>query len=190
MENIYNLIINIISSTSSYGIILNSLLIIIESIIPPLPLGLFVTMLFINYGIIIGFIVSYISTIIGSIISFYLFQTIFKNVVDKYIRTNKNSNKFILLLDNIKFNNLVLIIAMPFTPQFLVNIGAGISKISIKKFVPALIIGKISVILFWGLVGTNLIESLKSPISLLKAFILILITYILTKIVNKKFNID
>jgi uncharacterized membrane protein YdjX (TVP38/TMEM64 family) len=79
---------------------------------------------------------------------------------------------------------------MPFTPQFLVNIGAGISKISIKKFVPALIIGKISVILFWGLVGTNLIESLKSPISLLKAFILILITYILTKIVNKKFNID
>ena len=31
-------------------------------------------------------------------------------------------------------SNLALIIAIPFTPQFLVNISAGISKLEFKKF--------------------------------------------------------
>ena len=79
---------------------------------------------------------------------------------------------------------------MPFTPAFLVNIAAGISKISIKKFLPAIMIGKISLVLFWGLVGTNILNAFKDPISLLKVIILIGITLIITKIVNKKFNIN
>lgn len=190
MENIYNLIINIINSTASYSIILSSLLIIVESIIPPLPLGLFVTVLFINHGILLGFLISWISTIIGSVLSFYLFQTIFKNIVDKYIRKYKYIDKFISLIDNIKVSDLVLIIAIPFTPQFVINIAAGISKLELKKFLPAIIIGKISVVLFWGLVGTNLIDSLKDPISLVKVILLVLITYVITKIVNKKYNLD
>ncbi len=190
MENIYNLVMNIINSTASYSILLSSLLIIIESIIPPLPLGLFVTILFVNHGILLGFLISWISTIIGSILSFYLFQTIFKGLVDKYIRKYKYADKFIGLMDNIKFSDLVLIIAIPFTPQFLINIGAGISKLEFKKFLPSIIIGKISVVLFWGLVGTSLIDSLKDPISLVKVIVLVLITYIITKIVNKKFNLD
>ena len=82
MENIYEFITNIISNTSSIGLILNCLLIIIESILPPLPLGFFVTILFINYGPILGTLISWMCTIIGCIISYYLFQTIFKNIID------------------------------------------------------------------------------------------------------------
>lgn len=190
MEYIYEFIMNLIRSSNSFGILIDCLLIIAESIIPPLPLGLFVTILFVNYGILIGFIISWIFTIIGCIISFYLFQTIFKGIVDKYIRRNNLANKFITLFDNIKFTDLVLIIAIPFTPAFLVNIAAGISKINIKKYLPALLIGKISLVLFWGLVGTNIIDSFKNPISILKVLILVIITYIISKIVNKKFNIN
>lgn len=190
MENIYELIMSFISDISGLGIFLNCLLIIVESIIPPLPLGLFITILFVNYGTFIGFIISWISTIIGCVVSFYLFQTIFKEIVDKYIRKNKLANKFVTLIDNIKFNNLVLIIAIPFTPAYLVNIAAGVSKISIKKYFKALLIGKISLVLFWGLIGTNIIDSFKNPISILKVLMLILITYLVSKIINKKFNIN
>lgn len=190
MENIYELIMSFISDISGLRIFLNCLLIIIESIIPPLPLGLFVTILFVNYGVLIGFFLSWIFTIIGCVISFYLFQTVFKGLVDKYVRKNNFANKFISLIDNIKFSDLVIIISIPFTPAFLVNIGAGISKLSIKKFLPAIILGKISLVLFWGLVGTNLIESLKNPISIIKVVILVLITYIISKIASKKFNIN
>lgn len=190
MENLYNLIINIINSAGALGNIVDCLLIIMESIIPPLPLGLFITILFVNDGIIIGFILSYICTIIGSIISFYLFQTIFKNMVDKYIRKNKLADKFITLVDNIKVTDLVLIIAIPFTPQFLINIACGISKVDIKKFLKAILIGKISIVLFWGLVGTNLIESLIDIYALIKVIILVSISYIIARIVNKKYNLN
>lgn len=190
MNELYDLITGIINTTSSLGIILSSLLIIVESIIPPLPLGFFVTILFMRYGVFFGFLISWFSTIIGCIISFYLFQTLLKNIIDKYIRKYKIADKFINAIDNISFANLVLILSVPFTPAFLVNIAAGISKISIKKFIPAIIIGKITLVLFWGCVGTNLIEALKDPFKLLIVALLMLSAYILSKLVNKKLKID
>ena len=45
-------------------------------------------------------------------------------------------------MTNIDFNTLVVIIAIPFTPAFLVNIAAGLSNIPIKKYIFALLIGK------------------------------------------------
>ena len=190
MESIYEFIMNIVSNTSSLSLFLNCILIIIESIIPPLPLGLFITILFVNYGSFIGFIISWIFTIIGCTISFYLFQTLFKNIIDKYIRSHESANKFIKAIDNVSFGNLVLIMSIPFTPAFLVNIAAGISQIPIKKFILALIVGKISLVLFWGHVGTNLIEALKDPNKLIIVILLMVFANILSKIVNKKLKID
>ena len=190
MENIYEFIITIINSAGTYGILANCLLIVIESIIPPLPLALFITVLFVNYGPIIGFFISWVFTIIGCIISFYLFQTLFKKIVDEKIRKNKLCDKFVELFDNISFSNLVLIISIPFTPAFLVNIAAGVSKMDLNKFIPALLLGKISLIVFWGFVGTTLLESLKNPVALVKVIIIVLITYIISKFVNKKLHID
>jgi len=189
-ENIYEFVINIISDASSLGLILSSLLIVVESIIPPLPLGFFVTILFVNYGPVFGFLISWFFTIIGCIISYYLFQNLFKNIVDKYIRKHEKANKVINAIENISFVNLVLIICIPFTPAFLVNIAAGISRMSINKFVPAIIIGKITLILFWGIVGSNIVESLINPYKLIIVILLILFTYSLSKVVNKKLKID
>lgn len=190
MENVYDWIMNFISNIGMYSIAVNCLLIIIESIIPPLPLSLFITVLFVNYGPIWGFLISWIFTIIGCVVSFYLFQTIFKKFIDKKIRTHEFANKFLNIIDTIKFNNLVLIIAIPFTPAFLVNIVAGISNMSIKKFLPAIIIGKISLVIFWGYIGTTILESLNNPIVIIKVIILLIAAYVISKVVNKKFNLD
>ena len=190
MENLYNLIIEIINSVSIYGILVNCLLIIVESIIPPLPLGLFITILFVNYGKIFGFIASWFLTIIGCILSFVLFRKILKNKTDIHLRKYKKIDKYISLVDNIKFSNLVLILSIPFTPAFLVNIACGISNISFKKFTSAIILGKISLVLFYGFIGAGLIESLKTPKTLISISVVILISYIISKIVNKKLKID
>ena len=74
MENLYNLIIDIVDSVSILGVFITSFLIIFESIIPPLPLGVFITVLFMNYGKVIGFFMSYILTIIGCSISYFIFS--------------------------------------------------------------------------------------------------------------------
>ncbi len=190
MENIYEWIINFISNIGTFSILINCLLIVIESILPPLPLSLFITILYVNYGALIGFILSWTFTVIGCVISFYLFQTILQKFIDNKIRKHNFFNKFISIIDTLKFSSLVLIISIPFTPAFLVNIVCGVSKMNIKKFLPAIMIGKISLVLFWGYVGTTLIESFKNPIAIVKVIILMLVTFIISKIVNKKFNID
>ena len=74
---------------------------------------------------------------------------------------------------------------MPFTPAFLVNIAAGLSKIETKKFILAILIGKIFMVYFWGFIGVSLIESLKNPFILLKVLILLIIAYIVSLFAKK-----
>ena len=190
MYAIYDFIINLITTTGSLGMMLDCLLIISESIMPPLPLGLFITVLCVNYGYAIGFLISWIFTIIGCMISYYLFQTIFKGIVDRKLRKYEFANKLLTMIDKMTFSNLVLLISLPITPAFLVNIVAGVSNMKVNKFLPALMIGKISLVVFWGYVGTSLIEALKNPMILIKVGIIIIIMFIISKIINKKLNLD
>ena len=190
MDAIYDFIINLITTTGSLGMMLDCLLIISESIIPALPLGLFITVLCVNYGYVIGFLISWIFTIIGCMISYYLFQTIFKGIVDRKLRKYEFANKLLTMIDKMTFSNLVLLISLPITPAFLVNIVAGVSNMKVNKFLPALMIGKISLVAFWGYVGTSLIEALKNPMILIKVGIIIIIMFIISKIINKKLNLD
>ena len=177
MDAIYDFIINLITTTGSLGMMLDCLLIVSESIIPALPLGLFITVLCVNYGYVIGFLISWIFTIIGCMISYYLFQTIFKGIVDRKLRKYEFANKLLTMIDKMTFSNLVLLISLPITPAFLVNIVAGVSNMKVNKFLPALMIGKISLVAFWGYVGTSLIEGLKNPKILIKVGIIIIIMW-------------
>ena len=190
MDAIYDFIINLITTTGSLGMMLDCLLIVSESIIPALPLGLFITVLCVNYGYVIGFLISWIFTIIGCMISYYLFQTIFKGIVDRKLRKYEFANKLLTMIDKMTFSNLVLLISLPITPAFLVNIVAGVSNMKVNKFLPALMIGKISLVAFWGYVGTSLIEGLKNPMILIKVGIIIIIMFVISKIINKKLNLD
>ena len=43
---------------------------------------------------------------------------------------------------------------------------------------------------FWGFIGTSLVESLKNPKIMGIIVIMLIITYIITRIVNKKLKIE
>lgn len=190
LSNLNNWIEVTINALGPYGVIFSCLLIIIESIIPILPLSLFIAILYIKYGAIIGFIISWICTIIGCTMSFFLFQTVFQKKVDEKLRKNEKFNKILNVIDNISFRQIVVLLAIPFTPAFLVNIAAGISKINYKKYLLALIIGKIFLVYFWGEIGLTLMESLKNPMALIKIVIMVIIAYVISIVVNKKLKID
>ena len=92
-------------------------------------------------------------------------------------------------VSNISFYKLVLIIALPFTPAFLVNIMCGLSKLRFKKFLAAVIIAKTAIVYFWGFVGDNLVKSVSDPVILLRIGILLAIAYLISVIINKKFDL-
>lgn len=164
-------------------------LIILESIIPILPLAVFIALNLIIFGNITGFILSWIATIIGCTLSFYIFRKGLSKKIYKHI-DNTRVMKLINIIDDISFSKLVIIMAIPFTPAFAINIGAGLSKMKYKKFLLAAIIAKLSTVYFWGFVGTTLFESMTDITVIIKLMVILLIAFILSKIVINKFDVD
>lgn len=173
-----------------YGPILGCFLILIESMVPILPLFVFITLNFLVFGYIIGFVISWFFTVLGCLMSFFLFRKKMQNWFEKNLRKKQQFNKVMKAIENVKLEQLTAIIAVPFTPAFMVNIAAGLSKMNMKKFIIALCIGKIFLVLFWGFVGTSLVQSLTHPTALVKVIILVLIAYGTSKVINTKFSLE
>ena len=93
-------------------------------------------------------------------------------------------------MKNIEFSKLVLIIALPFTPAFLINIACGITGMDLKKFMTSILIGKLSIVYFWGFIGKSMLESITDIKTVVILCLLLLISYLLSKIVNKQLDID
>jgi len=174
------------------AVILAGFLIVIESILPILPLAVFITLNIYYFGAIVGFLISWILTCVGCYISFYLFRNKVKFWFDKRIieRNRVRLNKLMVAFDKLKFEQLTLLIANPFTPAFMINIVAGLSSMKKRKFIFSILIGKIFLVIFWGFIGTSLIDSLKDPFKILYVVVLSVLAYIVSKIINKKYNIE
>ena len=95
-----------------------------------------------------------------------------------------------MYIGEMSISSLAMLVAVPFTPAFIVNIAAGLSDMSFKKFVISMFIGKAFMVYFWGYVGVNLIECFTHPIYLVKILIMVVIAYILGKLVNKYAKVD
>ena len=185
--NFFNQLLTILGN---YGPVLCCLVIILESMLPVLPLSFFITINFIIFGNIGGLIVSWIFTVIGCMLSFALFRTGFKNWFNKNARSKKQIESIMKYIDKIPTPQLVLLLAIPFTPAFAVNIAAGLSKISRKKYFWALVQGKIFLVYFWGTIGTGLIDSITNPYVIIKIVVLVTMAYLVSSFVNKKYHIE
>ena len=192
LKTVDTIITNILNSMGAVAPILACLLILCESILPVMPLAVFITINFYYLGTVPGFFISWVLTCVGCYISFKLcrksLKKHFDNIMDK--KEHKKLKKMMKVFDNLKLEQLAIIIAIPFTPAFLVNIAAGFSNMNEKKFIISIIIGKIFLVYFWGFIGTSLLESLKEPGILIKIGIAIIIAFIISKLVNRKYNIE
>lgn len=186
-----NFVDNIVDVLTGFGPIAGVLLIMIESMLPILPLAVFITLNMVSFGPFFGFLISWLSTIVGCMISFTLFRYFFSDKLYRFIN-KKEQDKFASIMksvSNINFSNLVILIAIPFSPAFLINIAAGLSKIKTEKFFLAILIGKIVMVFFWGYIGTSLLESLTDITILFKIAILLVGAFFLSKIVEKKLKV-
>lgn len=174
-----------------FGPIAGILVIIFESILPMLPLSVFITLNMVSFGSFFGFLISWLSTIVGCMLSFTLFRHFFSAKLYRFIK-KKEQDKFASIMkaiSNISFSNLVILIAIPFSPAFLINIAGGLSKIKVEKFFLAVIIGKMVMVYFWGYIGTTLLESLTDITVLFKISFLLVGAFLISKIVEKRLKV-
>lgn len=191
IQNIIEQLQTLVESNNTFvSVFFAFFIIIIESMIPILPLALFIAINMIVFGNVLGFFVSWLATILGCSLSFFIFRKGLSKKLYKGINNKPRTKKLMKIISNISFSKLVVIMAIPFTPAFSINIGAGLSKMPYRKFLMATLIAKISVVYFWGFIGTTFVESITDVTVLIKLSIILLIAFILSKIVINKFDID
>lgn len=171
------------------AVLMGFFIVILESIIPMLPLAVFIAINMIAFGNFFGFIISWLGTIMGCTLAYFIFRKL-RNFILKKLKKDSKVKKFMFAIGKISFSKLVIILSIPFTPAFSINIAAGLSNMPYHKYLLALLISKIFLVYFWGFVGTTLMQSITDIDVLLKIGILILIAFLLSKIVVKKFNIE
>lgn len=185
-------ITTILDSLGIYGPLLGCFLILVESVLPILPLSVFITLNFYAFGHLLGFLISYILTLLGCNLAFYLCRRVLKGRFEYLVkRFDRNrALKMVKNFSNIKLSHLVTILAFPFTPAFLVNIFSGVSNMSYQKFLVATMLAKPFMVYFWGYLGVTLLDSLTHPEYFIKVILLVFIAYVLSSIVNKKFDLE
>ncbi len=174
------------------GPLMGILLVFLESIIPILPLGAFITLNMNAFGFFFGFLISWSATCIGCYASYFVFSTFLSKYFYQFI-SKKNAKKMKQSMKKIKkmpLGNLVVLIALPFTPAFLINIASGLAGVSKKKFLIAILIGKIAIVYFWGFIGTSFLESMTDIKTIIIIAIMLIIAYIISKYISKKTNIE
>ncbi len=189
-NSFYTFIMGAIDSLGVYGPLLGCLFIVLESIIPPLPLFVFITINFVAFGSVIGFIISWICTCIGCILSYWLVKKIFGNWVVNKVKDVELLSKCMNYVENLSLTQVIVILSIPFTPAFMVNIAAGLCNMNFKKFLISILVGKIFLVYFWGVVGTGLLESLHNPRSIITVIVMVVIAYLVSIIIKKVFKID
>ena len=174
------------------GLVIGIILIILESFLPILPLGVIVALITNAYGLFFGIIVSWISNCIGCYLVYSVFSNITEKLYNKILskKIKEKVNLGIKKFNKISLPTLAAIIALPFTPSFLINILSGVSRINKKKYLVALTIGKIFMISFWAYIGKSFIESMSDLKTIITILVMLLMTYIISIIVSKKINIE
>ena len=192
MEIVNNFIEFSTNFISSGGFVFGFLLILIESLIPVLPLGVFIALNVNAFGIINGMILSWIATCLGCFLSYSLFFYLSNKFIYKLFSKGKKKKleKAVSKIKKISFPNLVLLIALPFTPAFLINIICGIATISRKKFIASILIGKVFIIIFWSYIGKSFIESMTDINTIIIISLMLIMAYVISKFVSKKMNIE
>lgn len=190
MDKLLNEILVFIEGAGILGPIVCCALIVVESILPMLPLAVFIAFNAVFFGHLLGFIVSWVFTIIGCVVSYYLFRDKLRPYYERKIANQKGVKKFMKGFQKLDFSKLVILIAIPFTPAFLINIMAGLINMNFKKFFYALVIGKVSIVIFWGYIGTSILDSFKDPKILIKVVAMLVLAYGASRIVSKKYNIE
>ncbi len=175
-----------IDNLNEMGPLFGIFIILLESVFPIIPLAVFLSFNAIAFGPIWGFLLNWFATCMGCILSYYVFKKGLGEKIDKKMKKDSKVRETIKYINKLSFPALVLLMALPFTPAFAVNIAAGLSNMRTKKFIPAVLISKPSIIFFWSYVGKTIILSIGDIWKVIQMILVLLLTYLVSLIVQKK----
>ncbi len=157
-------IMDVIDKYRSFGPLPGILLPMLEAFLPFLPLVVFVMANASAFGLWLGFLFSWVGASLGALLVFLLVRRYGHGRLFGVLRRNRQVKRLTTWVDRHGFGPLFLLLCFPFTPSALVNIVAGLSKISIAQYMLAVLTGKMVMIFTISFIGYDIISLVKQPL--------------------------
>ncbi len=181
-------ILELIKKYRSFGPIPGVVLPMLEAFLPFLPLVVFVVANASAFGLWLGFLVSWIGTVTGSLLVFLIFRNYGQKKLLRFLNKNKQVQKLMEWVDRHGFGPLFLLLCFPFTPSAIVNIVAGLSKISRGQYALALMGGKLVMIFTISFIGYDVVSLIHKPVRTAIMAGIIFILWLVGKRIEARLN--
>ncbi len=158
----------------------------IEAFLPFLPLFVFVIANGAAYGLFKGFLYSWIGSSLGSVLVFLLVRKLGNRKIVQRIQQNKQVDKIMGWVEERGFGLLFILLCFPFSPSFLINLVAGISKVRKQTFILAVLFGKAVMVFSIAYIGSSIIEFARHPVKTIVIIVCISVFWLFGKYLEKK----
>lgn len=184
----YEYIESLLNDYQSLGPLPGILLPMIEAFLPFLPLFVFVFGNAAAYGLLKGFLYSWIGASVGAFAVFLIIRKLGDRPLFQKIRNNKQVSKVTAWFERHGFGPLFLLLCFPFSPSAVINVVAGLSRMSRQQFFLAVLLGKSVMIFSVSWIGSSIWEFAKNPVQTIVVVICIALFWMLGKYVEQRLN--
>jgi uncharacterized membrane protein YdjX (TVP38/TMEM64 family) len=186
----YEHIMNIFQTYGSFGPLIAIGVPFIDAFFPFLPLFVFVFANAASFGFWTGFFYSWFGTSMGAVLFFIVVRKYGQTRFFSFLNTHPKIKKTIDRIEHLGFGPIFLLLSFPFTPSFLINIVAALSKMKVFQFILALILGKLVMVGSMTYIGYDLKSFFQYPSKTIFMLAIIALMWFVGKIVEKNLGLQ
>lgn len=176
----------LLNDYESLGPLPGILLPFIEAFLPFLPLVVFVFANAAAYGLWEGFILSWAGACAGAILVFLIIRKLGDKRFLIAVRRNKQVRRVTGWVERHGFGPLFLLMCFPFSPSSVINVVSALSKINVRQFILAVLMGKTVMIFSIAFIGSSILEFAQKPVRTIIVGICIVLFWLFGKYIERR----
>lgn len=184
----YQSLLKVLHEYESLGIVFGFLLPFFDSFLPIFP---FVFVIAVNvkaFGFWPGFIASWTGSVLGTLLLFYILRKVGRNTITNFLYRPGKKHPVMNWIGKAGFGPIFIILCLPFTPSFFVNIFAAVSRVRASVYIPAVIFGKFVMVLSVATIGKDIGDFRHHPSKTIILVVLMIVLWRVGKIVEKRLS--
>ncbi len=183
-------ILRFLDQYQDFGILPSLLLTILEALIPIIPLFAIVMANAAAFGLWIGFLISWFGASAGSLLVFWITRKIGQRYFSKFLDRYEIIKTMIVWIENHGFGPLFLTFCFPFAPSAVINIVAGLSRMTFRQYALAVVSGKMVMIFTMSFIGHDLRAMFYKPFKLVLLILAIFLLWYVGKLIEKRLGLN
>jgi uncharacterized membrane protein YdjX (TVP38/TMEM64 family) len=183
-------LLEVLQEYKSFGPIPGFLLVVIEAFLPFLPLIVIVMANAAAFGLWMGFLISWSGAVVGAVIVYFFVTKLKKYSWVQRLLHKEKVRKTMSWIERHGFGPLFFLLCFPFTPSFLINVVAGLSKIKFYQFFLALLAGKMVMIFTISYIGYDIVSFIRAPVKTAIALSIMFVLWYIGKKVELRLQLS